>query len=57
MEDVEVSMSNEELERTLKALERLRFELDTPEKCRAFLVEAGFNTPDGSLTEPYRQNA
>lgn len=51
-------MSDEELKATLEALERLRKEHEgSPEKARAFLVEAGFITPDGKLTEHYRQDA
>ena len=51
-------MSNEELARTLASMDKLREELvSSPEKARAFLVEAGIVTPDGKLTAPYRQDA
>jgi len=51
-------MSNEELKATLEALQKLSEELaGSREKSHAFLVEAGFVTPDGELTENYRQGA
>jgi len=51
-------MSDEELKATLEALEKLRNELaGSREKSHAFLVEAGFVTPEGELTEHYRQDA
>jgi hypothetical protein len=51
-------MNDEDLKATLEALEKLRREhAGSPEKARAFLVEAGFITPDGELTENYRQDA
>jgi hypothetical protein len=51
-------MSNEELNATLEALEHVRKEyLSSPEKALAFMVKAGFYTPDGKLTERYRQDA
>jgi hypothetical protein len=51
-------MSNEELARSQAAMAKLREELvASPEKARAFLVEAGIVTPDGKLTEPYRRHA
>ena len=51
-------MSDEELKRTIEALESVEREhAGSPEKARAFLVEAGFITPDGKLTENYRQDA
>jgi len=51
-------MSDEELQATLEGLKKLSEEhAASPEKARAFLVEAGFITPDGELTENYRQNA
>jgi len=51
-------MSNEDLQKTRDALAALQKEFtSSPEKARAFLVESGFLTPDGKLTEPYRQGA
>jgi hypothetical protein len=51
-------MSNEELKATLEALDKVQREHgSSPEKARAFLVKAGFITPDGKLTENYRQGA
>lgn len=51
-------MSDEELKATLEGLKKLREEhAASPEKARAFLVEAGFITLDGELTENYRQDA
>jgi hypothetical protein len=51
-------VSDEELKATLEGLKKLREEhAGSPEKARAFLVEAGFITPDGKLTENYRQDA
>jgi hypothetical protein len=51
-------MSDEELQATLEALKKLREEhAGSPEKAHAFLVEAGFVTQDGKLTENYRQSA
>jgi hypothetical protein len=51
-------MSNEDLKATLAALEWVRVNiLPYPEKAKAFLVEGGFITPNGELTEPYRQDA
>jgi hypothetical protein len=51
-------MSDEDLKATLQALKKLRNEIaGSPEKARAFLVKAGFVTPDGQLTEHYRQSA
>jgi len=48
-------MSEKELERTLAALNRVDQENDTREKSLAFLVRAGIATPEGRLTEPYRE--
>jgi len=51
-------MSDEDLQKTRDALAALQKELtSSPEKARAFLVKYGFLTPDGELTEPYRQGA
>jgi hypothetical protein len=51
-------MSNEDLQKTLDALAAAQKELtSSPAKALAFLVEHGFVTPDGELTEPYRQSA
>ena len=51
-------MSNEELKRTREAMKSLTAELvASPEKARAFLVEAGIVTPSGELTEPYKRSA
>jgi hypothetical protein len=48
-------MSNEDLQATLAAIEKLRQEIGSdPEKARAFLVEHGFITPEGELTEHYK---
>ena len=51
-------MSDQELKKTLDAMESLRKEL-TPSKEKAldFLVRAGIVTPTGELTPPYRQGA
>jgi hypothetical protein len=52
------AMSDEELKTTLEALEKVQRECaNSPEKAHAFLVEAGFVTPEGELTENYRQGA
>jgi hypothetical protein len=52
------SVSDEELEKTIEAMRKLREEHSgSPEKAHAFLVEAGFVNPDGTLHENYRQNA
>jgi hypothetical protein len=51
-------MSDEELKATLEALAKIRKEIgSSPEKALAVLVRFGFVTPDGKLTENYRQNA
>lgn len=51
-------MTDKALQETLAALKKLRDEVgDSPEKARALLVRCGFITPDGKLTEPYRQDA
>jgi hypothetical protein len=51
-------MSDEELKKTVDALNSLQKELtSSPAKALAFLVEAGFVTPDGELTEQYQQGA
>lgn len=51
-------MSDEDLKATLDALERVRREhTASPEKALAFLVKAGFLTPEGELTKNYRQDA
>jgi len=51
-------MSDEELKATLEGLEKLEEEYSgSQEKARAFLVEAGFFYPDGTLHENYRQDA
>ncbi len=48
-------MSNEDLQATLAAIEKFRQEIGfDPEKAKAFLVEHGFITPDGELTEHYK---
>jgi hypothetical protein len=49
------TMSNEDLQATLSAIERFKNEIGSdPEKAKAFLVEHGFITPDGELTENYK---
>jgi hypothetical protein len=54
----ESDMSDEELKKTLEAGRALAEEVtSSPEKALAFLVEMGLVTPDGRLTEPYRQDA
>jgi hypothetical protein len=51
-------MSDEELERTIAALDAVMKEYgSSPEKARAYLVKIGIVTPDGELTENYRQSA
>ncbi|MFZ1087072.1 MAG: hypothetical protein WAN35_19075 [Terracidiphilus sp.] len=51
-------MTDKAYQETLAALKKVRDEIGgSPEKARAFLVRAGFITPDGKLTEPYRQDA
>jgi hypothetical protein len=51
-------MSDEELKRTIEALEKVQREhAGSPEKAHAFLVEAGFVNPDGTLHQNYRQDA
>jgi hypothetical protein len=51
-------MSDEDLKETLEALKKLREEfIASPQRARDFFVEAGFITPDGELTEHYRQDA
>jgi hypothetical protein len=51
-------MSNDDLKATLAALKKVVDEYaSSPEKARAFLVEAGFVNPDGTLHENYRQGA
>jgi hypothetical protein len=51
-------MSDDDLKATLEALEKVRKEINgSPEKARAVLVRFGFVTPDGKLTQNYRQNA
>ncbi len=48
-------MSQEDLKRLLEEMERLNKEhLASPEKARAFLVEAGIIDEQGALTEHYR---
>jgi hypothetical protein len=52
------NMTDKDLKETLAALKKVRDEIgSSPEKARAFLVQAGFIYPDGKLTEPYRQDA
>jgi hypothetical protein len=48
-------VSEQDLKEFLEALERVRQANDTPEKARAFLVEAGIYNEAGELTEHYRQ--
>jgi len=51
-------MSNEDLKEMLEILERFRVEVaSSPEKSRAFLIEHGFITPEGEMTEHYRLDA
>jgi hypothetical protein len=51
-------MSDQELKKTVDAMQNLCDDLtSSKEKALAFLVEAGFVTPNGELTEPYRQSA
>jgi hypothetical protein len=51
-------MSDKDLKETLEALKKLREEIgSSPQKSRDFLVRAGIVTPDGRLTEHYRQEA
>ncbi len=51
-------MSNEELERFIASMDKHQAEVaSSPAKARAFLVRAGIVTPDGKLTEAYRQDA
>jgi len=50
------TMSDEDLKATLEGLRKQSEEhANSPEKARAFLVEAGFINPDGTLTDNYRQ--
>ena len=51
----DVSMSKEELEEFLAAVERVR-EVNTasPEAARRFLEEAGYLNKDGSVADPYK---
>lgn len=47
-----VSMSDQEFQNTLVALESLRAELvSSPEKARAYLIEAGILSPDGEVVD------
>ena len=51
-------MTDKDLQETLAAMKKLREEIGgSPQKARDFLVRAGFVTPEGKLTEPYRQDA
>ncbi len=48
-------MSNEDLQATLAAIEKFEMEIaSNPSKAKEFLVEHGFITPDGELTENYK---
>jgi hypothetical protein len=51
-------MNKKDLEETLEALRVFGKELtSSPEKARAYLVQAGIITPDGKLTEQYSKGA
>jgi hypothetical protein len=48
-------MSEKQLKAFLETIERVRqTHASTPEKARKMLVDAGFYTQDGELTEQYR---
>jgi hypothetical protein len=47
-------MSHKEFLKFKAAAEKLRRELDTPEKRKAFLVKIGYLNPDGQVAESYR---
>ncbi len=51
-------MSNEDYKRMLEILKEFEIEVaSSPEKSKAFLIEHGFITPDGEMTEHYRLDA
>jgi hypothetical protein len=50
----EGAMTPKELKQFKEAAEKLRRELDTPEKRKAFLVKIGYLNPDGQVAESYR---
>jgi len=51
-------MSNEDLKKTLAAMEAVRAEVGgSRKKALDFLVEAGIATPDGQLNGNYKQGA
>jgi hypothetical protein len=47
-------MSPKELKKLKEAAEKLRRQLDTPEKRKALLVEIGYLSPNGQVAERYR---
>lgn len=47
-------MTPKELKKFMEAADKLRRELNTPEKRKAFLVEIGYLNPDGQVAESYR---
>ena len=47
-------MSEKQLKEFLETIERVRQANPTPEQKRKFLVDAGFYTESGELTEHYR---
>jgi len=51
-------MTDKDLQETLEAMKKIREQVTgSPQKAREFLIRAGFVTPDGKLTEHYRQDA
>lgn len=51
---MEGAMTPKELKKFMEAADKLRRELDTPEKRKAFLVKIGYLNPDGQVAESYR---
>ncbi len=47
-------MTPKQLKKFMEAADKLRRELDTPEKRKALLVEIGYLNPDGQVAERYR---
>jgi hypothetical protein len=50
-------MGEQELQRVLETIERVRAANSTPEQARRFLVEEGVITEGGELTQPYQRSA
>lgn len=46
-------MTDNDLDKLKLHFEKMRLEINTPEKALAYLVKLGTHNPDGSLTELY----